>query len=66
MMETKWISVDDRLPDHVNFVLVSNGKRIVMARLQNGHQWYFADHSSIGIIITHWMPLPNLPKQEDK
>ena len=56
-----WIDVKSQLPEHRNFVLVSDGKRITLARL-NKNNWYFTDHSSIGIMITHWMPLPHLPK----
>jgi hypothetical protein len=57
-----WHSVEEKLPEHEQFVLVTNGKRVVRARLQNNHIWFFSDHSSIGILVTHWMPLPKPPQ----
>lgn len=44
----KWISVEDRLPDKLGYYLVKVDERVASSR----HY------------VTHWMPLPNPPKQQ--
>ena len=68
----EWIKCSERLPEHLDKVLVvyEHSDNILMANYQDGiyHDKgffvYYADgrkmtHSP----ITHWMPLPNPPKQ---
>ena len=68
----EWISVDDRLPEYsndgfVDAVLVTNGFVQHMAYFVGG-KWRFAESGEIKepmwYRITHWMPLPELPKGE--
>ena len=68
----EWISVDDRLPEYSNdgfadAVLVTNGFVQHMAYFVGG-EWRFAESGEIKepmwYRITHWMPLPELPKGE--
>ena len=67
-----WISVDDRLPEDSNdgfadAVLVTDGFVQHMAYFVGG-EWRFAESGEIKepiwYRITHWMPLPELPKGE--
>ena len=82
MMETKWISIKDKLPDEQQNVLVTSGNEPYIAKLDrfdpsylNELTWYIQgapwrggnwgtslDKSN----VTHWMPLPNPPKTEEK
>lgn len=66
----EWVSVDDRLPEEnhdgsVNAVLVTDGFVQHMAYFARG-EWRFAESGEIKehmwYSITHWMPLPQLPK----
>ena len=68
----EWISVDDRLPEYSNdgfadAVLVTDGFVQHMAYFVGG-EWRFAESGEIKepmwYRITHWMPLPELPKGE--
>ena len=74
---SEWISVKDRLPDEQQHVFTygpDNGMSIYRwcrfyGRGRNGAQTWVDGHgddsSSYGIEnydITHWMPLPELPK----
>ena len=68
----EWISVNDRLPEYSNdgfadAVLVTDGFVQHMAYFVGG-EWRFAESGEIKepmwYRITHWMPLPNLPKGE--
>ena len=69
--ERRWIPVAERFPDR-------NGEYICRHRY-NGNtdikftgvlEYYATDekphwqHESIGLIVTHWMPLPEPPKEE--
>lgn len=72
----QWISVKDRLPEVAGNYLVcffnpeSNLKRLYsITSIWSRGKWYFdfmekekaEDHT---LTITHWMPLPNPPKQD--
>ncbi len=64
-----WISVKDRLPEEEVSILMCNDEDIVVGCMwkhsKNGKiHWscvddYFGD-------ATHWMPLPELPKEQEK
>ena len=67
-----WVSVEDRLPEYSNdgfadAVLVTDGFVQHMAYFVGG-EWRFAESGEIKepmwYRITHWMPLPELPKGE--
>ena len=63
MAGMEWISVDERLPEQEQRVLVwsqSNGLHI--AYLDLWRQWRDSDDNP-GKKITHWMPLPEPPTQ---
>ena len=69
---TKWISVKDRLPKPFSDVLIVLHGRILDStvdiawfdnngyELRNGQTFYKNED-----IITHWMPLPEPPKEEE-
>lgn len=68
----KWISVQDRLPEahddgSVDAVLVTDGFVIHMAYFSHG-TWLFCESGEMkeGMFydVTHWMPLPDPPKEE--
>lgn len=67
---TKWISVKDRLPndmDRVAFVAISqhdylNGK--TFGGVYNKPNDLFC-MPGLGLIATHWMPLPDAPKESN-
>lgn len=63
-----WISVEDRTPDtRIEKLLVtyssSAGRTVEMARYMNGHLVLLAFEVPDGA-ITHYMPLPEPPKEE--
>ena len=75
----KWISVKDRLPDNSEYdwvlasVQESNGYRWiprVMEYRQNRDDWYenqvgwLSSHNGL-FAVTHWMPLPEPPGEEN-
>lgn len=61
----KWIPVSKRLPEDEYTVLVTCGKgyRPFIARYDHVWKRWKVSHT---LRITHWMPLPNPPKEEDK
>ena len=68
---TRWISVKDRLPpDKGKSILVVDGHghvRILAFWNKNNAEWKWLDqngHFKYFNDITHWMPLPKLPKEE--
>lgn len=68
----EWISITNHLPSNGQRVICYNGKYIEIKQFENlessyifydGHYHWTAHH--IGLIenVTHWMPLPELPKE---
>ena len=61
---SRWISMEEKLPEEGLSVIVhcSDG-RVRESWMRNG---FFRDAAGrhIGIRITHWMPLPEPPKEE--
>lgn len=76
----KWISVEELLPEHGKDVLVltapgtlSLGKNCVVAeyihpRMEKSGMFinFYAGYDDKNILeVTHWMPLPELPKEDE-
>ena len=61
----KWIPVTERLPEDDVFVLNCNDHgNIVIGKIIGGTWWY--KYFSYQGQVTHWMPLPEPPKEEEK
>ena len=64
----KWINVKERLPENgdYNDYLITDGKNCyVCCYLYIHNVWMSSMGRSLNDInITHWMPLPELPKEE--
>ena len=59
----EWISVDDRLPEKDEIVIICTDKNFIYAGELIGDTW-FLDNDSWTATVTHWMPLPQPPKGE--
>lgn len=60
----KWISVKDRLPEEEVRALVCGiwgTQEFVYCDMQKNGVWYIG--AKYGAIISHWMPLPEPPKE---
>ena len=64
----EWISVEDELPKNSRFVLATDGHHSWLYYafvFETGEvQWFNAAADSEKKGITHWMPLPEPPKEE--
>lgn len=58
----RWISVKERLPRCGERVLVCNGGSVWEAYLSISHKWVRYEFLW-AIDVTHWMPLPEPPKE---
>lgn len=58
-----WISVEDRLPESEEYVLcctlAKNGTQNIIRGYYSNGMWRVGMNSN----VTHWMPLPKLPKE---
>ena len=63
-LNEKWTSVDDDLPSHENqFLVTGNNERAVHVYYSH-HRWECSEYIHEDD-ITHWMPLPELPKENN-
>jgi hypothetical protein len=53
-----WISVEDRLPENENIVIVFNKNEVTLS-CYHTENWYTYDNDIIN--PTHWQPLPSPP-----
>ena len=59
----QWISVDDRLPEDDEIVIICTDENFIYAGELVGDTWIL-DNDSWTATVTHWMPLPQPPKGE--
>ncbi|NLS56396.1 DUF551 domain-containing protein [Hafnia alvei] len=65
--EHKWINVDEGMPENYNTVLVCSNRGIIWCAEVEDGDFYpdeFPNLPREGFEITHWMPLPAAPVQE--
>jgi hypothetical protein len=65
---SKWISVEDRLPENDEYVLVCcrASSQVIRVSWYSTHQRKWATDFSIGFgEVTHWQPLPLPPGAEE-
>lgn len=67
--QPKWISVEDRLPDAGEKVMVcgvKNGIQVgafhMKLRPENNRRWWWKKDTILE--VTHWMPIPQMPKED--
>lgn len=66
-----WISVEDRLPEPLEYVLVyMPGEKpfqtVREAYLGQSGRWFAGFYDRDQSEVTHWMPMPEPPKEEQK
>lgn len=68
-----WISVKERLPEPEKEVIILDKRKHIDIDFltddgEGGHYWWKSDESIFceDDEITHWMPIPELPKEEKK
>jgi hypothetical protein len=59
----RWISVEERLPEPGERVLVSNGGFVCESFLSQSGKWQRGGVDMFFMTPTHWMPLPEAPKE---
>ncbi len=64
----KWISVKERMPERYTDVFVYDGNNCYIGYFTNADSFVTTQdpyHNTYQIEdVTHWMPLPKLPKEE--
>lgn len=75
---SKWISVDERLPEEGDIIVSAhfydNGLMpdAAVCWLLNGKFHFYEDGTCseeniyLDMVVTHWMPIPEPPKENDK
>jgi len=62
----EWIECDEKLPEDLINVLLTNKKDVykgyVMKSSLDGHISWYTINDFIIDDVTHWMPLPKMPK----
>ena len=58
--ERRWIPVEERMPEENVQVLCIDSQNVQMIACFGWGEWW---HPDIDAPITHWMPLPELPKE---
>ena len=64
--QPKWISVKEKLPENDDNYLVFTSDRndAVIATYYGDGEWLEYDSTNLIPLVTHWMPLPEPPKEE--
>ncbi len=61
----QWISVEDRLPEKGERVLITNGAFVCESFLANNDKWQRGGTDLFFMQPTHWQPMPEPPKERE-
>jgi hypothetical protein len=65
-----WVSIRERLPEKDCLALVTDGRHVTLADWTERDGWMLdREDRAFGItacVLTHWMPLPAPPAQEQR
>jgi hypothetical protein len=62
----EWISVKDRRPHHQRKIIITNGKWVDVTEehgMDDNDEYYFNNGTGKVESVSHWMPLPEPPKE---
>ena len=60
----KWIPLKERLPSNGDFVLVADSRENYVNCFMFDRGWWYSEGYRISMEeVTHWMPLPEPPKE---
>ena len=60
----KWIPVSERLPENGDTVIVCDTREDYVNSFWYDHGWWYNEGHRVSLEeITHWMPLPEPPKE---
>ena len=64
--QPKWISVEERLPENDDNYLVFTSDRNAaeIATYYGDGEWLTHDFTNLTPLVTHWMPIPQMPKED--
>lgn len=65
-MKDNWISVEDRMPDHLEDVLAFeslDGPVVAYRDESNSWRTWVCTRDDVDIKVTHWQSLPEYPKE---
>ena len=64
--QPKWISVEERLPENDDNYLVFTSDRNAaeIATYYGDGEWLTHDFINLTPLVTHWMPIPQMPKED--
>lgn len=60
----KWVSVKERLPENGGGYLCCLNSEFRTICYFDGGQWDDSENAYVTHLVTHWIPLPNLPKED--
>lgn len=60
---SEWINVKDRLPEEGAY-LCCLGYEVKEICYYDGDQWEDSELAIVTPFVTHWMPLPDLPRED--
>ena len=64
--ESPWHRVEDELPDDSRDVIIFTVSKIIGLGSLIGPNWYqWYSGGGLPVDVTHWMPLPEPPKEEE-
>ena len=59
-----WVSCKDKMPEHQSVVLIYYHEGTDILQFMDGDWFHYEEGNVTNRNITHWMPLPEPPKQE--
>lgn len=64
MTADKWISVKDELPAWFQEVIIAHQYGVTAGYIDDVDEWHTIKHYKTLRSVTHWMPMPQMPKEE--